>query len=140
MSRLVALVALLLAAAPAWAQSSRRYPPEPPDRDREQAQHSKLWESAANPQRTPYGKLVFEAENAVQVLLKHVTESPVPPSVRGGLPVPPELDEVVLACLAKEPADRPQSALELSRRLGEIRGIKWGPDQAAEWWRAAAPT
>jgi len=84
-------------------------------------------------------KLVFEAENAVQVLLKHVTESPVPPSVRGGSPMPPELDEVVLACLAKEPADRPQSALELSRRLGEIRGIKWGPDQAAEWWRAAAP-
>ena len=84
-------------------------------------------------------KLVFEAENAVQVLLKHVTESPVPPSVRGGLPMPPELDEVVLACLAKEPADRPQTAIELSRRLGEIRGIKWGPDQAAEWWRAAAP-
>jgi serine/threonine-protein kinase len=83
-------------------------------------------------------KLVFEAENAVQVLLKHVTESPVPPSVRGGLPMPPELDEVVLACLAKEPADRPQTAIELSRRLGEIRGITWGPDQAAEWWRAAA--
>ena len=53
--------------------------------------------------------------------------------------MPDGLDEVVLACLAKEPADRPQSALELSRRLGEIRGIKWGPDQAAEWWRAAAP-
>ncbi len=55
----------LLAATPARAQS-RRYPPEPVDRDKEQAQHSKLWESATNPQRTPYGKLIFEAEQAMR--------------------------------------------------------------------------
>ena len=68
------------------------------------------------------GKLVFEAENAVQVMLKHVTESPVPPSVRSGLAIPRELETVVLECLAKEPADRPQSALDLSQRLTDIRG------------------
>ena len=61
---LLALLALL-AATPARAQS-RRYPPEPVDRDKEQAQHSKLWESATNPQRTPYGKLIFEAEQALR--------------------------------------------------------------------------
>jgi hypothetical protein len=55
------------------------------------------------------------------------------------LPIPPELDEVILACLAKEAVDRPQSALELSRRLTDIRGINWSPEQAAEWWRATAP-
>ena len=68
-------------------------------------------------------KLVFEAENVVQVMLKHVTESPVPPSVRSGLAIPGGLETVVLECLAKEPADRPQSALELSQRLTDIRGV-----------------
>ncbi|HWO22148.1 MAG TPA: hypothetical protein VNO30_25470 [Kofleriaceae bacterium] len=62
---LLSLGAALFAAAPAQAQS-RRYPPEPVDRDKEQARHSKLWESATNPQRTPYGKLVFEAEQLIR--------------------------------------------------------------------------
>lgn len=61
----VVIIALLVAAAPAWAQS-RRYPPEPVDRDKEKAQHSKLWESATNPQRTPYGKLIFDAEQVMR--------------------------------------------------------------------------
>ena len=81
------------------------------------------------------GKLVFEAGNAVQVMLKHVTGTPVPPSVRVGRPLPDGLDAVVLACLAKEPQDRPQGALVLSRMLSDIRGARWSPDQAAEWWR-----
>jgi len=83
-------------------------------------------------------KLVFEAENVVQVMLKHVTESPVPPSVRSGLAIPGGLETVVLECLAKEPADRPQSALVLSERLTDIRGVRWSKEQAAEWWRNEA--
>lgn len=63
--RVLVAAALLSIAAPAWAQS-RRYPPEPVDKDREQAQRSKLWEAATNPQRTPYGKLVFEAEQLLR--------------------------------------------------------------------------
>jgi tetratricopeptide (TPR) repeat protein len=63
--RALVAVASLLVAAPAWAQS-RRYPPEPVDKDKEKAQHSKLWEAATNPQRTPYGKLIFEAEQAMR--------------------------------------------------------------------------
>jgi len=62
---LAAALGVAVVALPARAQS-RRYPPEPVDRDKEQAQHSRLWESAANPQRTPYGKLVFEAEQVMR--------------------------------------------------------------------------
>lgn len=64
---LIALIASLapLLSAPAAAQSTR-YPPEPVDKDEEQAQHSKLWESATNPQRTPYGKLLFEATEVMR--------------------------------------------------------------------------
>lgn len=76
-----------------------------------------------------------EAENAVQLMLKHVTETPVPPSVRVGRPLPEGLDAVVLACLAKEPQDRPQGALELWRMLTDTDGARWSPDQAVEWWR-----
>ena len=69
-------------------------------------------------------------------MLKHVTEAPVPPSVRVGRPLPEGLDEVVFACLAKEPQDRPQGALELSRMLTDIRGVRWSEEQAAQWWEA----
>jgi serine/threonine-protein kinase len=81
------------------------------------------------------GRLVFEGENAMQVMLKHVTETPVPPSVRAARPMPDGLDQVILACLAKEPDDRPQTAADLSRMLTDIRGVRWSPEQAAEWWR-----
>lgn len=58
-------VAGLAIAAPAGAQS-RRYPPEPIDRDQEKAERSSLWESATNPDRAPYGKLVAEAEQLLR--------------------------------------------------------------------------
>jgi serine/threonine protein kinase len=80
-------------------------------------------------------RLVFEAENGVQVMLKHVTESPVPPSVRVGRATPEWLDQVVLACLAREPPDRPQGALELGRMLAPIPGVGWSQEPAAESWR-----
>ena len=49
------------------------------------------------------GRLVFEGRNAMDTMMKHVQEVPVPPSQRTELAVPQALDEVVLACLAKDP-------------------------------------
>jgi hypothetical protein len=41
----------------------------------------------------------------------------------------------VLACLAKDPAQRPQSARELSLRLAEVDGASaWTQARAREWW------
>jgi len=57
----LALLALLLASAPAWAQS-KRYPPEPVDKDKETAAKSNLWERATNPHRSPYQDAVDEAK------------------------------------------------------------------------------
>jgi len=59
MNRLILLV--VLASAPAWAQS-KRYPPDPVDKDEEAASRSKIWESATNPQRTPYEDRLAEAQ------------------------------------------------------------------------------
>jgi tetratricopeptide (TPR) repeat protein len=53
-------VALLLASAPAWAQS-KKYPAEPVDKDEEEAKKSNLWDQATNPAQVPYQALVKDA-------------------------------------------------------------------------------
>ena len=58
-SRVVAVVLVILG-APAWAQS-RRYPPDPVDKDAEQATRSDLWNAAITPERQPYQTLVRAA-------------------------------------------------------------------------------
>jgi hypothetical protein len=56
------------------------------------------------------------------------------------LPVPPDLDALVLTCLAKDPAKRPQRAEELAARLGEIEFPRpWTRERAGEWWRTHMP-
>ncbi|MBL8977287.1 MAG: hypothetical protein JNM53_02660, partial [Gemmatimonadetes bacterium] len=76
-----------------------------------------------------------EARNAMQQLLLHINEPPVPPSRRMELPIPPELDDLVLACLAKRPADRPATAAEISRRLAALYGPEaWPQERAQGWW------
>jgi serine/threonine-protein kinase len=80
------------------------------------------------------GKLVFEAENLFQVVVKHLHDPPVPPSGRVELPIPAALDAVVLACLVKSPADRMRSAAELRRALASVGLPPWGDEQAARWW------
>jgi serine/threonine-protein kinase len=81
------------------------------------------------------GRQVFEGETSIATILKHVRDVPVPPSERSELPVPAALDEVVLACLAKDPAARPQTAAELTRRLAAISFAEpWSCDEGKAWW------
>jgi eukaryotic-like serine/threonine-protein kinase len=85
------------------------------------------------------GKLVFEATTGLQLIAKHMQESPVPPSRRTELDVSPQLEQVVLACLAKRPEDRPQTASELDRMLAEIEIEPWSEEEATHWWRMHQP-
>jgi serine/threonine-protein kinase len=80
------------------------------------------------------GRLVFEAENVFQVVVKHLQEDPTPPSHRAPHPIPSALDEVVLACLVKAPADRIPSATELRRALERVGVPTWQRDEASRWW------
>ena len=84
------------------------------------------------------GSQVFEAKSVVEICAHHLHTEPVPPSVRAPA-VPSTLERLVLDCLAKDPADRPQSARELLERLGaceaEVKG-SWTQDEARRWWAA----
>jgi serine/threonine-protein kinase len=86
------------------------------------------------------GEPVFSGETPLAIAVHHVQTPPAPPSSRSELPIPPALDRVILDCLAKEPADRPQSAGELSMRLGEIAGLSgWTQLRASTWWAMHQP-
>ena len=85
------------------------------------------------------GHLVFEANSAISMMTKHLHDQPIPPSKRTELAVPPELDRVVLDCLAKNPDERPQSAAELSRRLAAVDAGEWSDEKARGWWQIHQP-
>jgi eukaryotic-like serine/threonine-protein kinase len=85
------------------------------------------------------GHLVFEAMNGLQMITKHIQETPVPPSQRSELPISPELDRAVLACLAKKPEERPQTAAELDRMLSQIQIEPWSEEEATRWWQIHQP-
>jgi tRNA A-37 threonylcarbamoyl transferase component Bud32 len=82
------------------------------------------------------GQLVFEAEKAFQMIAKHLQAAPVPPSQRTDRPVSPELERVILKCLAKDAKDRPQGAAQLAEALDWIPADVWGEEQAQRWWEA----
>jgi eukaryotic-like serine/threonine-protein kinase len=85
------------------------------------------------------GQLVFEAENGLQMLLKRLSEDPLPPSARSEVPVPAELERLVLSCLARNPEERPRRAADLSRALAAVRVEPWTDEQAAQWWNTNRP-
>jgi serine/threonine-protein kinase len=80
------------------------------------------------------GSLVFEGENALQLVLKHIQAEPVPPSVRLGRPVPEALERVILNCLAKAPGARPADAATLAGALTGAGADGWTQSDAKLWW------
>jgi serine/threonine-protein kinase len=84
------------------------------------------------------GQVVFESDNVMRLMVRHIEEKPVPPSRRTDRQIPPLLDDIVLACLAKDPAARPPSAAVVSRALAAAEADiePWTQEQAAAWWRA----
>jgi eukaryotic-like serine/threonine-protein kinase len=80
------------------------------------------------------GRLPFEGDSAVAVALKHLSEQP-PPISQWRPDVHPALEAVVMAALAKDPAQRWQSAEDLAAALeaarAQIESGNNGQDTAA---------
>ena len=86
------------------------------------------------------GQPVFDGKTILEVCVHHLHSTPVAPSERSPLSIPPALDELILQCLAKDPERRPPSALELSRLLDAIEGAgSWPRPHAEAWWKERAP-
>ena len=85
------------------------------------------------------GTVVFPDSNPMSMALKHVQAVPDPPSQRTELPIPPELERVILQCLEKKPADRPPSARDLDERLMAAGAAQWTERDAVKWWELHLP-
>ena len=77
------------------------------------------------------GRCPFEGHSHFAVMMAHVTQAPEPPSVyRPHMPA--ALEQIVLAALAKDPADRPQSCAEfraaLDGALGDVTQVRIEPE------------
>jgi serine/threonine-protein kinase len=82
------------------------------------------------------GTLVFRGRSAMETIVMQVNREPEAPSRRTELPIPPELEAIVLDCLAKSPDARPQTADELTARLNAVPlAQEWTPLRAREWWK-----
>jgi serine/threonine-protein kinase len=65
------------------------------------------------------GVLPFDGKGQSELLLKPLTSAPIPPSQRiQGLP--PDLESLLLRCLARDPAERPHDAFAMHDALQDI--------------------
>jgi len=81
------------------------------------------------------GELVFEADTPMKMFLQHVQTAPIPPSQRTELKIPAELEDLVMSCLEKDPARRPQDAQQLFTLACRCRSCNtWDSDKARAWW------
>jgi hypothetical protein len=83
--------------------------------------------------------VVFKRDTSLATVLAHVRDTPDAPSAHTELPIPESLNQLILECLAKDPAARPQTTAELSGRLDAIRVTPWTADDARKWWALHGP-
>lgn len=82
------------------------------------------------------GRPVFEGKTPVAVCSQHLY-TPPEPVAQHAPGTPSDLCEIVMACLAKDPADRPDSAAVLLARLeGSEFAHAWKAKDARQWWAA----
>ena len=80
------------------------------------------------------GRDVFEGDNAMIICEQHLHAIPKPLSSLV-TSVDPELEKLVLRCLAKDPAERPPSARALCNALSRCPSREaWTSDMARAWW------
>jgi serine/threonine-protein kinase len=79
------------------------------------------------------GRRPFDAETAREIMVKHMMVTPPRPSRFRSVtsPVPPALEDLIMACLKKEPRDRPDSIKEVGNRLQGILDDLSGQSRSA---------
>lgn len=81
------------------------------------------------------GTPVFRGTSLMDLCRQHVDAEPDTPSRRLGRRIDPDLEAVILRCLAKRPADRPATAAELADALTACASAgTWTAAMARTWW------
>jgi beta-lactam-binding protein with PASTA domain/predicted Ser/Thr protein kinase len=65
------------------------------------------------------GTVPFTGESPVEIAMRHLSDTPQPPSIQRP-DIPPDLDMIVLRALAKNPEDRFQTAEEMDAELERV--------------------
>lgn len=89
------------------------------------------------------GRHLFVHATAREQMLAHVDQPPPPCSRHSPRSIPQALDELLLRCLAKDPADRPADGDALDAALATVPippGEEWGENERRAWWDAAPRT
>jgi serine/threonine-protein kinase len=87
------------------------------------------------------GRPVFDEKTPMAAIIAHVQQRPMAPSTATEFEVPAALDQIILDCLAKDPAARPATADALSSRLAAIPFAQpWSEQSACRWWDAYRPS
>ena len=84
------------------------------------------------------GQPPFDGATAMEVMARHVRETPVAPSRRGVHGVPGALEALVLSCLEKEAIMRPRTMSALRDAVAAIDIEPWTEADARAWWRERA--
>jgi serine/threonine-protein kinase len=86
------------------------------------------------------GGYVFKGRTSMETMMQHAQADPVAPSGRAQQDVPPALDDVIMACLAKDPDDRPATADRLAEMLAAVpTRSAWTARDAHDWWAGHGP-
>jgi serine/threonine protein kinase len=83
------------------------------------------------------GSPVFRGRSVVELCGHHLHTAPEFPAADRER-VPEALQALVLACLAKEPAARPESAAAVAARLRNCGVDDWTQEEATAWWATSA--
>jgi serine/threonine-protein kinase len=86
------------------------------------------------------GHETFESSSKIELIINHAKTRPKRPSEVSEIPIPSELDDIVMKCLEKDPDDRFQTVAELEAALRAIRfDNPWTQAKAREWWHLHSP-
>jgi serine/threonine-protein kinase len=84
------------------------------------------------------GRQVFDEHSPMRLMLAHAHDRPERPSRRSEVLIPGPFEELLMACLSKSPADRPQTSEAMATALAALAG-EWTADDASRWWRTHLP-
>jgi serine/threonine protein kinase len=83
------------------------------------------------------GGLVFDGDQVIEMLQKHISEEPTPLGERAPQDVPQALEALIMRCLSKEPHERHADAEELAGDLADyLLTDPWTPSRARSWWES----